>query len=76
VVTSYLGRRREAVSELVRFCEAVGAGVVESVPSAMNFPADHPLYLGNQWNDPRQNVALAEADVVLVVDSDVPWIPR
>jgi acetolactate synthase-1/2/3 large subunit len=49
--------------------------VLESVPSAMNFPHDHPLYLGSQWNEPRQNPALAEADCVLVVDSDVPWIP-
>jgi acetolactate synthase-1/2/3 large subunit len=75
VVTSYAGRRPEAVPELVSFCEALGAGVLESVPCAMNFPHDHPLYQGNQWNEPRQNPALAEADCILVVDSDVPWIP-
>lgn len=75
VVTSFLGRRPEAVAELVAFCEATGAGVLESVPAAMNFPHDHPLYRGSQWNDPRQNPALAEADCILVVDSDVPWIP-
>ena len=27
-----------------------------------------------QWNERRQNEALARADVVLVIDSDVPWI--
>jgi acetolactate synthase-1/2/3 large subunit len=75
VVTSYLGRNPSAVAELVRFCERIGAGVHESVPSAMNFPHDHELYLGNQWNEPRQNEALAEADLILVIDSDVPWIP-
>jgi acetolactate synthase-1/2/3 large subunit len=75
IVTSYLGRSRTAVSELVRFCERVGIGVLESVPSAMNFPHDHPLYQGNQWNHPWQNPVLAEADVILVIDSDVPWIP-
>lgn len=75
VVTSYLGKNPAAVSELVRFCEALGAGVLESVPNAMNFPHDHPLYLGNQWNEPRQNQALAMADCILVIDSDVPWIP-
>lgn len=75
VVTSYLGRNPQAVGELVRFCEALGAGVLESVPNAMNFPHDHPLYRGNQWNEPRQNAALAEADCILVIDSDVPWIP-
>ena len=33
------------------------------------------MYLGAQWNLPQQNPVLAEADVVLVMDSDVPWIP-
>jgi acetolactate synthase-1/2/3 large subunit len=75
VVTSYLGRNPDAVDELVRFCETLGVGVLESVPNAMNFPHDHPLYRGNQWNEPRQNAALAEADCILVIDSDVPWIP-
>jgi acetolactate synthase-1/2/3 large subunit len=74
-VTSYLGRDPCAAGELVRLCERIGMGVLESVPNAMNFPADHPLYQGNQWNHPRQNPALAEADCVLVLDSDVPWIP-
>jgi acetolactate synthase-1/2/3 large subunit len=41
----------------------------------MNFPHDHPLYQGNQWSQPWQNPVLGAADVVLVVDSDVPWIP-
>jgi acetolactate synthase-1/2/3 large subunit len=75
VVTSYLGRNPEAVGELVKFCHALGIGVLESVPNYVNFPAGDPLYLGNQWNHPRQNQALAEADAILVIDSDVPWIP-
>lgn len=75
LVTSYAGRNPAAVAELVRVCERTGMGVLESVPSALNIPHDHPLYLGNQWNEPHQNEALAEADFVLVVDSDVPWIP-
>ena len=75
VVTSYLGRNLGAVPELVRLCESLGIGVLESVPNAMNFPHDHALYQGNQWNEPQQNEALAEADCVLVIDSDVPWIP-
>jgi acetolactate synthase-1/2/3 large subunit len=75
VVTSYVGRQLEAVAALVAFCEASGAAVLESVPNYVNFPADHPLYLGNQWNRPAQNEFLAAADVILVIDSDVPWIP-
>jgi acetolactate synthase-1/2/3 large subunit len=75
IVTSYLGRNKQAVGALVALAETLGIGVLESVPNYVNFPASHPLYLGNQWNLPRQNPALAAADVVLVIDSDVPWIP-
>ncbi len=75
IVTSYVGRNPAAVTELVRFCGRLGVGVLESVPSAVNFPHSDPLYQGNHWNHPFQNRALKEADFVLVVDSDVPWIP-
>ena len=75
VVTSYLGRNQVAVEELVRLARLTGAGVLESVPSCVNFPPDDPLHQGVQWNEKRQNPALADADVILVIDSDVPWIP-
>ena len=75
VVSSYLGRKPEAVGELVRLCGRLGIAVLDSVPNYVNFPADDVLYQGCQWNEPVQNAALAEADVVLVLDSDVPWIP-
>jgi acetolactate synthase-1/2/3 large subunit len=75
VVTSYLGRDTEAVAALTELSELAAAGVIESVPMRMNFPADHPLHLGYQWNSGGQNPLLAAADVVLVAGSDVPWIP-
>jgi acetolactate synthase I/II/III large subunit len=75
IVTSYVGRNPAAVTELVRFCGRLGVGVLESVPSYVNYPHDDPMYQGNHWNHPFQNRALAEADFILVVDSDVPWIP-
>ncbi len=75
VISSYLGRNPAAVGELVTLCETLGIGAWTSVPTYLDFPADHPLYLGNQVNAPVKNAALEEADVVLVLDSDVPWIP-
>ncbi len=75
IVTSYLGRNQAAVTELVRFCARLGAGVLELVPSVVNFPHNDPLYQGNHWSHPFQNRALAEADFILVIDSDVPWVP-
>ncbi|GAB7056674.1 MULTISPECIES: thiamine pyrophosphate-requiring protein [unclassified Paenibacillus] len=75
IVTSYLGRNKQAVPELVRLSERLAVPVLESAPYYMNFPGDHPLHVGYQWNHPEQNEILAEADLVLVIDSDVPWIP-
>ncbi|MGH8261318.1 MAG: thiamine pyrophosphate-requiring protein [Steroidobacteraceae bacterium] len=76
IVTSYLGRNPAAIAELTRLCSRLGVGVLESVPSAMNYPPGDPLHQGWQWNEKRQHPALAEADTILVVDSDVPWIPQ
>ena len=75
VVTSYIGRNPAAVAELEVLVSRLGIGVLESVPSAMNFPPNHLLHQGIHWNQPHQNEALAAADVVLVLDSDIPWIP-
>lgn len=75
VVTSYLGRNPEAVGELTTLCNRLGIGVLESAPGYVNYPHHDALYQGNHWNQPFQNQALAEADVVLVIDSDIPWVP-
>jgi acetolactate synthase-1/2/3 large subunit len=75
VVTSYLGRDRGAFEQLLRLCRNLSIGVLESVPTYLNFPGNDPLYLGSYGNEPRQNPDLAAADLVLVLDSDVPWIP-
>ena len=70
------GAIRRRSSSSCGCAQRLGIGVLESVPNHLSFPHDHPLYQGSQWNEKRQNVALAEADVILVVDSDVPWIPQ
>src|SRR5699024_7152850 len=49
--------------------------VLESVPQTMNFPADNPMHTGYQWNEDKQHPVLEEADLVLAIDSDIPWIP-
>jgi acetolactate synthase-1/2/3 large subunit len=76
IVTSYAGRTPAAFEQLARLAQRLGIGVLESVPNHISFSHEHPLYQGSQWNEKRQNPALAEADVILVVDSDVPWIPQ
>lgn len=75
VVTSFLGRNPAAVATLVQLCGELAIGVLESVPNYVNYPTTDPLYVGCQWNEQCQNGALADADFILVIDSDVPWIP-
>lgn len=70
VVTSYLGRDPAAVPELVALAERLALPVVEQSAYHLNFPRTHPLHLG-----PRVAPYLPQADLVLVVDHDVPWLP-
>ena len=75
VVTSAVGRNPAAVPELVKLCQRLGIAVLEQSPICVNYPPDDPLYMGNRWSEPHQEPVLAEADVVLVLDSDAPWVP-
>jgi acetolactate synthase-1/2/3 large subunit len=75
IVTSYLGRDPSAVPSLVALAELLAIPVIEAMAYHVNFPFDHPLHAGFQYHSVAQNPVLAEADVVLVLDSDVPWIP-
>jgi acetolactate synthase-1/2/3 large subunit len=70
IVTSFAGRNTGCVAELVRFCERLGVPVAEERPTHVNFPADHPLHLGY-----LAATHIVTADVVVVLDCDVPWMP-
>lgn len=65
------GRDHGNVALLGAVAERLGVGVVE-VPRALHLclPSSHTLHLGN---DPGP--ALAQADLVVVLAADVPWIP-
>lgn len=72
VITSYLGRDEAAVPVLESFAETVGVPVVETAPAFdLNLPRDHPLHFGF-GAEPH----LDEADLLLVADCDVPWVPE
>lgn len=70
-VTSYLGRKHEAVAALVALAEACGIRVVEAGPCFLNFPRSHPCFAGFD-----AGAAMAGADLGLLLDVDVPWIPK
>jgi acetolactate synthase I/II/III large subunit len=70
LITSSLGRHPEAVSHLVALSEKIGLGVCEVSPQYMSFPGTHAHHLGY-----RRNSVVDEADLILLMDVDVPWIP-
>jgi acetolactate synthase-1/2/3 large subunit len=70
LVTSYYGRNPAGVAELVRLCDRLSIPVVEERPIHVCFPADHPMHIG-YLAAPN----IAAADVIVVLDCDVPWIP-
>ncbi|CAI4214269.1 unnamed protein product, partial [Parascedosporium putredinis] len=75
IVTSYLGRSKAGFEALKALAELLAIPVHENAPIYNNFPTTSYLHQGHQWNGGGQLPALAEADVVLVIDADVPWIP-
>jgi acetolactate synthase-1/2/3 large subunit len=70
IVTSAAGADRAAVGLLSALCDRYSVGVVEPAPRYLNVAPDHPLHLGTQVGR-----ALEAADVVVVLESDVPWMP-
>ena len=74
ILVSGAGRDPAAVPALLALADAGGIGVVEVDPTHVNFPQSHPLHVG--FTQPSgTDPALGEADVILVVDADVPWYP-
>jgi acetolactate synthase-1/2/3 large subunit len=69
VLTSTSGRTRQGFEALVKLATLLALPVVER-RERTNFPTSHPLHQGFQ---PGRFVETA--DVILVVDSDVPYIP-
>ena len=70
LITAYAGRNHATVAVLDELARFAGIRVVEFNPLYVNLAHDSPCHGGFM---PAK--ALAEADVGLLVDVDVPWIP-
>ncbi|EEQ30669.1 acetolactate synthase [Microsporum canis CBS 113480] len=72
VIVGYTGRHEKGFTELVKLAELIrGLRVLDTAMSDVCFPADHPAYVSMK----NGTNAITTADVILVVDCDVPWIP-
>lgn len=72
IVTGYSGRNHATVPALVHLTENVkGLRVLDTGGSDMCFPADHRAWLGLRYG---VSESITTADVIVVIDCDVPWI--
>jgi acetolactate synthase-1/2/3 large subunit len=70
LITAELGRDRANVPVLANFAEVTATPVVQNRPRYLCLPSSHPMACGF---DP--GALLPEADLVIVADCDVPWMP-
>jgi thiamine pyrophosphate-dependent acetolactate synthase large subunit-like protein len=72
VIAGYTGRNHAAVDQLVQLADNIkGLRVLDTGGSDMCFPANHPAWLGLRYGN---DASIKSADVILVLDCDVPWI--
>lgn len=72
IITGYSGRNHATVPALVKLAETVpGIRVLDTGGSDMCFPADHRAWLGFRFGI---HDSIKTADVIIVIDCDVPWI--
>ncbi len=71
IVASQAGRQLDVMAPLAALAEKYAIPVVQYRNRFVSLPSDHPMHMGFE---PRP--LLGEADVVLVLDSVVPWLPH
>lgn len=73
IITGYSGRNHAAPAELVKLADTIkGLRVLDTGGSDMSFPSHHRGSLGLRYG---VDASVETADVILVADCDVPWIP-
>jgi len=70
IITGRLGSDPTAVSAMISFAEALVAPVVTPASPFVSFPNTHDFHLGIS-----SAPYIRDADVVVVVECDVPWYP-
>jgi acetolactate synthase-1/2/3 large subunit len=71
IITASLGQSPTAVAALGSLAERFAIAVLSHVPKSLCLPTDHPMHMGFA---PARFVA--EADAIVVLECDVPWIPK
>ncbi|KAI0698114.1 thiamine pyrophosphate enzyme, N-terminal TPP binding domain-containing protein [Cytidiella melzeri] len=72
VIVAHSGRNTRTVAPLVELCDKFAAAVFMSCGSSVCIPYSHPSFLGNNFGG--KIPLLDEADTILIIDTDIPWI--
>ncbi|EXJ70640.1 uncharacterized protein A1O5_06711 [Cladophialophora psammophila CBS 110553] len=73
IVTGYSGRNAGAPTELVKLADTIpGLRTLDTSMGDMCFPANHPAWLSGRYSS---HPSIPEADLILVLDCDVPFVP-
>jgi acetolactate synthase I/II/III large subunit len=70
IITASMGQNRAAVPALESLAERFALPVITYRPRYVNISSDHPMHMGYE-----PGPYLPDADAILVIDCDVPWIP-
>ncbi|KAI4092374.1 MAG: hypothetical protein L6R37_007584 [Teloschistes peruensis] len=73
IITGFTGRRQESVAKLMKLADTIpGLRVYDAGTTEMSFPFNHRASVNPAWG---AGMWLQSADVIVVLDCDVPWIP-
>ncbi|MEV5748893.1 thiamine pyrophosphate-requiring protein [Actinoallomurus sp. NPDC052308] len=74
LITARTGRRPGGFEAVTRLAELAGVRVIDTPESGcVNIATSHPMHVRSAGAARR---AVAEADLIIVADCDVPWIPK
>lgn len=71
IATSFAGKNIQAAKQLAAVAEYCGIPVVQPFARYVNLSSDHPMHVGFE-----SKLWIERADLILVIDCDVPYIPR
>ncbi|KAI0917671.1 hypothetical protein AcV7_004974 [Taiwanofungus camphoratus] len=72
IITANAGRNQRTVNLLKRLSDLRSVAIYTSCPMAVCIPYSHPYLIGSSFDG--KNKFLADADVVILIDTDIPWI--
>ncbi|TFK88968.1 thiamine diphosphate-binding protein [Polyporus arcularius HHB13444] len=72
VIAGNSGRNHATIPLLTQVADTLGLGLLSNAASVVSIPSDNPYYLGNVFSGKLPH--LLKADVVLVLNCDVPWV--